>query len=171
MAYGGPSQQKDNFGRFQKYATINLTKKMQQIAEITQNNLQEDIADKLLEVYTHNVELSYTPTGDGSYVHTGTFLENITTEIEKDKVKIVILNKKYEQPKERTTTQVYKFLTEGTKGGGDYAYFNKDGGHPPIKFAYNHPTPAHLFEQHTQIQMKGYLESIKTDIEKGKYSK
>lgn len=43
----------------------------------------------------------------------------------------------------------------------------KDG----IKFAYNHPTPKHEFEEHTFIQMQGFLDNLVSDIEKGKYSK
>ena len=43
----------------------------------------------------------------------------------------------------------------------------KDG----IKFAHNYPTPKHDFEEHTFIQMRGFLDNLVSDIEKGKYSK
>ena len=38
-------------------------------------------------------------------------------------------------------------------------------------WAYNYPTPKHLFEEHTREQMKGFLDTLETDIKAGKYSK
>jgi hypothetical protein len=31
----------------------------------------------------------------------------------------------------------------------------------------NFATPAHLFEEHTKLQMEGFLESLKNDLEQG----
>ena len=166
MAYGGALSQRDNFNRFQKNATINITKKLQKIAETTQNKLQEDVAEKLLETYKTNVELSYAPRGDGSYEHTGIFLDSIHVDIEKEKVKIVIDNVYYNQLSHRSTTEVHEFLTEGTDGGGVYDYWDTsdDPLKDPIQRAYNYPTPKHYFEEHTMMEMKGYLASL--DISK-----
>ena len=179
MAYGRPSNVKDNFGRFQRYATINLTKALQNIADTTQTNLRDDIAKKLEEVYKKNVEASYTPRNNGSYIHTDTFVDSIHTVIEEDKgigrdrIKIVLDNDVYDQPSERTVAQVYDFLTEGTAGGsrkgglGIYGYDTDDG----PKLAYNYPTPKHEFELWTQLDMKGYLAGITSDLKRGEYSK
>lgn len=181
MAYGGPSNVRDNFGRLQKYATINIAKHLREVADELQVNIEDAIAKKLLPTYIANVEASYTPRSiyGATYEHTGTFVENITVEIEKDssigrdRVKIALLDATYEQPSERTVKQVYEFLTEGTKGGGYYKYWPNANGYSGkrIEYGYNYPTPAHLFEQHTQLQMRGFLESLdpKDYIDKSKH--
>lgn len=160
---------RDNFGRFQKQATINLTKKLQETAKKKQIAIQHIIAEQLYETYTKNVLESYTPRGDGSYVHTDLFLDSIYVEIEDDKVQIKIENNTYDQLSGRTTEQVHKFLTEGTDGGGKqygvYKYISDNG---MIYSAYNYPTPKHNFEEHTQVQMNGFLEDLKNDIENKK---
>lgn len=175
MAYGGPSRVKDNFNRFQKQATINIKKQLKKDAEELQVDVEQVIAEELLKKYKENVRASYSPRSSGSYTHTGTFLENIGVVIEndpgigRDRVKIVLKDKAYPPTlvydkntktyKERvvTTKDVYEFLTEGTEGGGYYSFKSGDGKYHP---AYNYPTPAHLFEQHTQWQMRGFLETL-----------
>jgi hypothetical protein len=173
MSYGGPSNVRDNFGRFQKQATINLTRRLQEIANNSRKNLREDIAKELLKKYKENVLASYgSRGGETEYEHTDTFIEHIHVVIEtdpgigQDRVRIKLdEDVRYEQTSQRTVGQVYKFLTEGTKGGGGaneglYKYWNGKY----LSHGYNYPTPAHLFEQHTQWQMKGYLESL--DVKK-----
>lgn len=133
---------RDNFGRFQKHATINLTKKLQKIADQTQINVQETIAEELEKKYKDNVLASYSPRGDGSYIHTNTFLDSIHVVIEEDRgigrsrVKVVLdedkkypqtyvydkSSKKWVECEPRTVGQVYEYLTKGTMGGGVYGY-------------------------------------------------
>lgn len=179
MAYGKPSRTRSNFGQFQRYATANITKRLRKAAENAQANIEQEIAEELEKTYKENVEKSYSPRHSGSYEHTGLFLESIHAVVEKDpgigrdRVKIVF-DEDVEYPPtyiqgedgqlhERTVTvrDVYQFLTEGTKGGGYYVY----GKNPDVRnVSYNYPTPAHLFEQHTKIQMKSFLNNL--DIKK-----
>lgn len=185
MAYGGASRQRSNFGRFQKQATIYIKKALRKTANTTLVNLDETISEKLLETYKTNVEASYHPITTGSYEHTGKFLENIDVKNEldpgigRDRIRIVLKNpnetypptmtgSKKVDPHVVTVKQVYEFLTEGTRGGGDYWFTNEEGDRPD---AHNHPMPAHLFEQHTQLQMKAFMEGLEQDIKKGKYSR
>lgn len=104
-----------------------------------------------------------------TYVHTGTFLESVHVKIEDHLIKVVISNDKpYDDGK--LPTDIYKYLTKGTDGGGTYAYHDsRNGGE--LMWAYNYPTPKHLFEEHTREQMKGFLDTLETDIKAGKYSK
>lgn len=101
-----------------------------------------------------------------SYEHTGILEGAIDTKIEKksryeSKVSIIIKPDPYPNDGHRdktiTATQVYEWLREGTKGGGTYWFRNKDGERPT---AYNYPTPAHLFEMHTSLQMKGFIDNL-----------
>ena len=114
-----------------------------------------------------------------SYEHTGILEGAIDTKIEKksryeSKVSIVIKPDPYPNDGHRdetiTATQVYEWLREGTNGGGEYWFRNKDGKRPT---AYNYPTPAHLFEMHTSLQMKGFIDSLnlKDYARKQKYKK
>lgn len=114
-----------------------------------------------------------------SYKHTGILEEAIDTKIEKksryeSKVSIIIKPKPYpnngHRDKTITATQVYEWLREGTNGGGRYWFRNKDGERPT---AYNYPTPAHLFEMHTSLQMKGFINNLnlKDYTRKHKYKK
>jgi hypothetical protein len=65
-----------------------------------------------------------------------------------------------------TATQVYEWLREGTRGGGHYWFYNEEAERPT---AHNYPTPAHLFEMHTSLQIKGWLNSLSVkDIAKNK---
>lgn len=102
-----------------------------------------------------------------SYEHTGILVDRaIDTKIEKksryeSRVRIIIKPIPYPNDGHRkkvvTATQVYEWLREGTKGGGTYWFKNKDGERPT---AHNYPTPAHLFEMHTSLQMKGFINNL-----------
>ena len=110
---------RNNTEQFQKYATVIINKNLEKVAEETGVNIRKVVADQLYKTYTENVEKSYSPRATSTehpYEHTDTFLESIDVVTEGNKVKVVINNKKYKQISERTTEQVYKFLTEGTVG-------------------------------------------------------
>lgn len=195
------SHYRDNFGRWQKIVTVNITKKLMQEAEDMRIDLEQVVADKLKETHKANVVASYYPRARGeqekveynkakkaeeaeknkgkygedrkrlsrktlSYEHTGILEGAIDTKIEKksryeSKVSIIIKPDPYPNDGHRdktiTATQVYEWLREGTNGGGEYWFVNKDGKRPT---AYNYPTPAHLFEMHTSLQMKGFIDSL-----------
>lgn len=187
MAYGRPSNVRDNFGRTQRYATVNLTKYLQKKTEEIQVNVREVIAKELERTYKDNVSASYSPRGKGSYKHVGDiFLRSIHTEIEhepgigRDRVKIVFdEDKAYPAtyttdeegrliPQQKTVRDVYEYLTEGTAGGGYYYFQGSDG---DLIRSYNYPTPPHNFEEHTKLDMKGFLEGLSLDVKNGKYSK
>lgn len=187
---------RNNAGRFQKYASVYLTKRLREIAEKTEHNVSEEVAKKLEETYKTNVELSYGPRSERgreveaynksrkalededrklgiksprrgrkrkTYIHTGTFLGSIYTVIENHTVKIKFRNRSYPNGG-KSVKEVYTYLTEGTKGGGMYPYHDKRDPDGTVSWAYNYPTPAHLFEEHTKLQMKGYLNSLERDI-------
>lgn len=195
------SHYRDNFGRWQKIVTVNITKKLMQEAEDMRIDLEQVVADKLKETHKANVVASYYPRARGeqekveynkakkaeeaeknkgkygedrkrlsrktlSYEHTGILEGAIDTKIEKksryeSKVSIIVKPDPYPNDGHRdktiTATQVYEWLREGTNGGGEYWFVNKDGKRPT---AYNYPTPAHLFEMHTSLQMKGFIDSL-----------
>lgn len=200
--YGGRSNYKDNFGRWQKTVTVNITKKLMQEAEAMRIDIEKIVADKLKEVHKANVEASYYPRARSeqakmeynkakkaeeveknkgkygedrkrlsrktlSYEHTGILVDQaIDTKIEKkskyeSKVSIIVKPIPYPNDGHRkkvvTATQVYEWLREGTRGGGHYWFYNKEAERPS---AYNYPTPAHLFEMHTSLQMKGFIQSL-----------
>ena len=46
---------RDNIGRFQKTATIHITKQLEQIADNLEKDATEIVKDKLLETYKNNV--------------------------------------------------------------------------------------------------------------------
>ena len=171
------SHYRDNFGRWQQKVTANITKKLMKEAEDMRINVEQVVADKLKETHKANVEASYCPRAiydrkrlsrkTFSYEHTGILVDQaIDTKIEKksryeSKVSIIVKPIPYPNDGHRkkviTATQVYEWLREGTKGGGTYWFVNKDGERPT---AYNYPTPAHLFEMHTSIQMKGFIDNL-----------
>ena len=103
-----------------------------------------------------------------SYKHTGILAdEAIDTKIEKkgkyeSKVSIIVKPIPYPNDGHRddiiTATQVYEWLREGTNGSNKkYWFANKSGKTPNAR---NYPTPAHLFEMHTSLQMKGFMQSL-----------
>lgn len=210
--YGGRSNYRDNFGRWQKTVTVNITKALMKQAEAMQIDLEQVVADKLKEVHKANVVASYYPRARSeqakveynkakkaeeaeknkgkygedrkrlsrktlSYEHTGILENAIDTKIERknkyeSKVSVIIKPDIYPNDGHRDeavkATQVYEWLREGTNGGGTYWFQNKEGKRPT---AYNYPTPAHLFEMHTSLQMKGFIDSLdlKTYARKQKY--
>lgn len=196
------SHYRDNFGRWQKTVTVNITKKLAKEAEEMQINLEQIVADKLKETHKANVVASYYPRARGeqakveynkakkaeeaeknkgkygedrkrlsrktlSYRHTGTLEEAIDTKIEKkgkyeSKVSIIVKPIPYPNDGYRddiiTATQVYEWLRKGTKGSNKKYWFINKNNNAPI--ARNYPTPAHLFEMHTSLQMKGFMQSL-----------
>ena len=194
---------RDNFGQFQKYATVHISKQLEKIAKEIEINVSKVVADKLEETYKTNVELSYGPRSQRgreveaynkekkaleekdrkagiksprrsrkkqTYKHTGIFLKSIYTEIENNVVKVKIRDDIYPDGG-ASTTQVYKWLTEGTRGGEKpYPYIAHQGNDPTDPDSYstgwarNYPTPAHLFEEHTKLQMESFLNSLENDI-------
>lgn len=106
-----------------------------------------------------------------SYQHTGILEEAIHAEVEKKNkyecravVKISPLLYPEDHPRKDgpvTAVQVYEWLREGTKGGGEYWFKNKQGQRPTAR---NYSTPAHLFEMHTSLQMKGFIDTL--DVKK-----
>ena len=163
---------RDNFGRFQKYATVNLTKHLQEVANRTGNTLREDIAGKLLETYRDSVIASYIPSRSTMrpYDHTGKLLESIGVKIEGTKVRIHIDGRRRykEGPKSKKVTKIYEYLTEGTDATNKlYRYTDSSG---EIQYAYDLGTPEHNFEEVTQAHMLNYLQALRQRIEDGTYS-
>ena len=179
-----------NSSRWQKYATVLITKQLEQIADEVEKDATEIVKDKLLETYKENVLASYSPRSEAgieaqeynksqkskearegykrrlhrkkiTYKHTDTFIEAIKVEVKDKTVKIVI-------DKDRTykdgtpVEKVYDYLVKGTDGGDRTYAYQQDG---EIMGARNYPTPRHLFEEHTREQMKGFLENFKGNIE------
>lgn len=201
-----------NSSRWQKQATVLITKQLEQIAEEVEKDATKIIEDKLLETYKENVLASYSPRSEAgrevqaynesrkqleqedkklgiksrrgrkklTYRHTNIFINSIYTEVKNKMVMIKIRDEQY--PDGASTTQVYEWLTKGTKGSDkSYPYIKvtgKDATDPnnySTGWARNYPTPRHLFEEHTREQMKGFLENfqgnIKNDYNKRKYKK
>lgn len=205
-----------NSSRWQKYATVLITKQLEKIAEDMEKDATKIIEDKLLKTYKENVLASYSPRSVAgqevkaynekqkslekedkerginsrryrkkqTYHHTGTFVDSIYVETQDRTltrgklVKIKIRDEQY--PNGASTTQVYKWLTEGTEGSGKaYPYVKMTGKDPSdpnnyqTGWAHNYSTPRHLFEEHTREEMKGFLENfeenIKNDFNKRKY--
>ena len=124
---------KNNVNRTQKYATVYITKALEEAAKNIELNIKPLVRDKLQETYTDNVRASYTPrTIRGqeivahnkdpyqthrkklTYRHTGIFANSIYTRIDGKNIKVMIRDEVY--PDGASTTQVYKWLTEGTMG-------------------------------------------------------
>lgn len=201
-----------NSSRWQKQATVLITKQLEQIANDVEKDATKIIEDKLLETYKENVLASYSPRSEAgqevqaynesrkqleqkdrelgiksrrgrkklTYKHTNIFVNSIYTEVKNKTVMIKIRDELY--PDGASTTQVYEWLTKGTKGSDkSYPYIKvtgKDATDPnnySTGWARNYPTPRHLFEEHTREQMKGFLENfqgnIKNDYNKRKYKK
>ena len=191
------NQVRDNFGRFQKQATIRIAKQLDQLAKDVETNVKKDVAEKLEQCYKENVEQSYMVRSVGAaqdiyhnklakeaeasdrkqgviarhrrarapYEHTGKFLESIYVVIDGNKVQVRQRELTYPsysgKKRDVTTSDVYEWLTKGTNGGGHYRFRNTSG---YSKTAYNYPTPRHEFEEHTMVQMLGYLESLKNQL-------
>ena len=178
-----------NSSRWQKQATVLITKQLEQIADDVEKDATEIIK------YKENVLASYSPRSQAgietqeynayqksreqklgtrlhkkkqTYHHTGIFIDSIYTEVNNKTVKIKIRDETY--PDGASTTQVYEWLTKGTEGSDKTNPDNYSTG-----WARNYPTPPHLFEEHTREQMKGFLdnfgENIKNDYKKRKYKR
>lgn len=193
-----------NSSRFQKYATVLITKQLEQIADSVEKDATEVVKDKLLETYKQNVLASYSPRSETgqkvqafneaqkqrekedketyginsrrsrkklTYRHTNTFVNSIYTEVKNKTVMIKIRDEQY--PDGASTTQVYEWLTQGTKGSDKpYPYIRvtgndaTDSNNYNTGWAANYPTPRHLFEEHTREQMKGFLENFEANIKR-----
>ena len=190
-----------NSSRWQKQATVLITKQLEQIAEEVEKDATKIIEDKLLETYKENVLASYSPRSEAgqevqaynesrkqleqedrelgiksrrgrkrlTYRHTNIFVDSIYTEVRNKTVMIKIRDEQY--PDGASTTQVYEWLTKGTKGSDKpYPYVKvtgKDATDPnnySTGWARNYPTPQHLFEEHTREQMKGFLDNFASNI-------
>ncbi len=154
---------------------LQVSKQLEKIAKNIEVNLTKVIEDKLLETYKTNVQLSYSPrSSDGNYIPSGTFVDSVYTKVEEDSdgttIKVMIADVPYDTPygEGRSTVDVHTFLTEGTKGGGEYPYYGSEG---QVEFARNYKTPKHYFEEHTVGQMEGFIDSLEADIKNGKYNK
>ena len=191
MAKGRPSNIRDNFGRFQKRATINITKQLEKIAKETEIDIKQQVSNKLLKTYKTNVELSYMPRSVGAAAdilynenakkaewedrkrginarHKRKRIPYIHTgkfleslEVVIEDHRVRITQKDLQYDNGKSTLDVYEYLTDGTPGGGYYKFTNHS---KQRKTAYNYPTPKHEFEAHTMIQMKAYLETLKREI-------
>lgn len=171
-----------NSSRWQKHATLMITKALDEEADLLGLNLKRIVKDQLQKTYVKNVRASYTPrTVRGqeivahnkdpynthkkklTYRHTGIFADSIYTKIDDNYVKVMIRDEQY--PDGASTTEVYKWLTEGTEGSDKpYPYINKQGDQYSTGWSRNFPTPAHLFEEFTREEMKGYLESLEGEF-------
>lgn len=179
-----------NSSRWQKHTTVMITKALKEEAELLNLNLKQMVKDKLQESYVKNVKASYTPrtirgqeivkynkeqkeldeqSGGTShkkkltYRHTGIFANSIYTKIDGNYVKVMIRDEQY--PDGASTTQVYKWLTEGTEGGtSPYPYIKKQGDNYSTGWSRNFSTPAHLFEEFTRLEMQGYIDSLKSEF-------
>lgn len=179
---------RDNANRFQKYTTVYITKELEKQAKALDFDIKQDVANKLKETYVDNVLASYTPRSvrgqeikkynedkytthrkKVTYRHTGIFANSIYTKIDKNNIKVMIRDEQYSDG--ASTIQVYKWLTEGTEGGNSaYPYIKMQGtsksdpNNYSTGWSRNFPTPAHLFEEHTKVQIKGYLDTLSSDI-------
>lgn len=190
-----------NSSRWQKQATVLITKQLEQIAEEVEKDATKIIEDKLLETYKENVLASYSPRSEAgqevqaynesrkqleqedralgiksrrgrkrlTYRHTNIFVDSIYTEVRNKTVMIKIRDEQY--PDGASTTQVYEWLTKGTKGSDKpYPYVKvtgkdaTDSNNYSTGWARNYPTPQHLFEEHTREQMKGFLDNFASNI-------
>lgn len=155
-----------------------LMSQLDDIAKHIKENLVNAVEDKLLETYKENVVASFLPRTTQpleTYESTNTFLDSLYTEVEDisdttSVITVMIANKVYpDSLNNKSTIDVHTYLTEGTNGGEKkYAYKNKDG---EITYAHNYPTPRHDFENHTIVQIQGFLESLVNDVQRGKYNK
>ena len=137
---------RDNIGRFQKTATIHITKQLEQIAEEVEKDATKIIEDKLLETYKENVLASYSPRSEAgqevqAYNESRKHLEQedralgiksrrgrkrltyrhtnifVNSIYTEVRNKTVMIKIRDEQyPDGASTTQVYEWLTKGTNG-------------------------------------------------------
>ena len=160
-----------------KQLKLQVTNQLNDIAKNIKVNITNVVEDKLLELYKENVTMSFLPRTiptQKEYTSTNTFLDSIYTEVEDispttSTITIMIEDKPYpDSLTGKTAAEIHTYLTEGTNGGGNYPYKNEED---EITYAYNYPTPKHEFEEHTVIQMLGFLDNLEHDIKTGKYNK
>lgn len=174
-------QLRNNIGQFQKYATLAITKELEAIADNTEVNVKQVIADQLKKTYIDNLKASYGPRSKvgrmvaethkrktSTYHHEHKLEEAVNVTISGKYIKVVI-NGDITYDDGTPATQVYKWLTEGTTPPKN-SYYPYDLGDGFTTFYRNYPTPAHLFEEHTTIQMKGFLNSLENRIKNGEYT-
>ena len=181
---------RNNVGQFQKYATIVITKELEQVAEETGVNVRLVVADKLKETYKQNLIASYGPRSEegqyiaethkkktSTYTHEHKLEEAINTIIDGKTVKVVIdESKTYDDG--TPVTQVYEWLTKGTTPpqhsyytSGETKLYMRNGKLVQGLLWYrNYPTPVHLFEEHTNVQMQGFVDSLANKIKQGEYT-
>lgn len=172
-----------NSSRWAKHATVMITKELEAIAENTGVNVRLVIADKLKQTYIDNLTASYGPRSlqgiataetykskSSTYTNTHTLETAVDVAIKDNIVKIIIdKDKTYGGDRNVPATKVIKWLNEGTEGGsrkGGSGYYKDEND----EWHYNYPTRPHLFEEHTINDMKGFLDSLESDIDNGKYT-
>lgn len=178
-----------NSSRWQKQATILITKELQAIADDTGVNVRQVIADKLKESYKQNLKASYTPrsvkgwetmaNNDFSdkkhkrkltYHHTNTLYDSVYASIEGNYVRIRLRDNEYDKGAGHSVSveEVYNYLTKGTNKhiGVNYAY-TADG---KTSGGINYPTEKHHFEDWTRLEMLGFLDTLNEDVKNGKYT-
>lgn len=169
-------------GQFTKGVSILISKKLQAeldaVAEECVVRIKPIIRDELERTYKDEVHASYRPatkTGKdvqkynethkhqkaAPYHHTGHFLESINAVIEGSVVKIKLKEIAYDD--DTTTLDVYDYLSKGTtKRPKHDKYYIK--GSDGIGLADYISTPKHQFDAHTLNHMKGFLDSLASDI-------
>lgn len=179
-----------NSSRWAKNATVLITKELRAIAENTKVNVQLVVADELEKTYKKNMGESYGPRSlqgiataenrkrnKSTYTNTHNLEDAVGVVINDDTIEIKIdETRTYKRSTDEVTAeQVHDWLSEGTEGGSRKKgkkrtsmsgfYKDEDG-----NWHYNYPTRAHPFKEHTANEMKGFLESLRTDISNGKYT-
>lgn len=167
------SESKNEFNQWQMKITITITKALEKYAEKLLEDVTNNVTEKLEQVHKENIIASYSPRAGNevnTYTHTNTLINAVYGVSEKKskyerraviKVRPDLYPENHPRKDTVTAVKVYKWLRDGTKGGGNYWFENEEGEYP---IAYNYSTPVHLFEEHTRLQIKGYLETL--DIKK-----
>ena len=179
---------------------IKINKQLLKQADIVGVNIRRAIENEIYKKYKDNVEKSYAArsqrgqeieqynkaqaeiakNGYGTthrktrtYHHSGIFARAIDTEVNDNIVRVIIKNDEI-YSNGTTPSDVYKWLTEGTGGGGYYPYVKHVGNNKsdPASYktgwAYNYPTPKHDFDLHTYEQMKPVYQDIINILSKAK---
>lgn len=181
---------KDNAWRFRRESTVYITKYLEglvtNIANDIEVNVKQIIADKMEETYKDNIRQSYTPRSAKGYEtmlhnadpynthkrkityhHTNTLVDSVSATIKGKYVSIKIDGrrryKKFGENRSIPVTQVYEWLTQGTKTaiGQNYAYTAKDG---KVYGGRNWPTEKHDFNLWTQLEMNAFVKMIESEI-------
>jgi hypothetical protein len=181
-----PRMRMINSSRFQKQATVLITKAIRDAASDTSVNVRKVVRDALEEKYRANLIASYGPrTKRGAnaaehykikkstYTNTHTLEAASHAIIEEPYVKIVIDDSiTYEDDnREVNAWQVYEWLTKGTNPDKNSMYVAINKRTQKEELYRNVPTPKHPIEELTTVDMRGFLLSLKSDIANGKYTK